>query len=183
MGKRKKKSIKPITNNANSTIHLNITTCPPQVEKSSEMFRPSAFRAVNSAKQSVAANTPMKVLYPNTQFDISSEYCPDTSSFTPKTNGVYSIIGFIGFRPCAKNNDYRTRVEIRINGNSAIAIDNDFFGGGTSSFANGVAVSTIMYLKAGDYVEIYAESSVPGVILSLEGGSHFEAARFPSPTI
>lgn len=44
----------------------------------------------------------------------------------PKTKGVYSIIGTIGFFPNDPTLNYRARVEIRVNGNAAIAIDNDF---------------------------------------------------------
>ena len=46
--------------------------------------------------------------------------------FMPKTKGVYSIIGTIGFFPNDPTLNYRARVEIRVNGNAAIAIDNDF---------------------------------------------------------
>lgn len=67
-----------------------------------------------------------------------------------------------------------------MNGNAAIAIDNDFFG--TINFGNVVSVSTIIQLNEGDQVEVYAQSSIDGVLSTLEDGSHFEAARFPSPT-
>lgn len=49
------------------------------------------------------------------------------------------------------------------------------------SFGNVVSVSTIVQLNAGDEVEIYAQSSIDGVLSPLEDGAHFEAARFPSP--
>ncbi|EEL34684.1 hypothetical protein bcere0019_20660 [Bacillus cereus Rock3-28] len=67
-----------------------------------------------------------------------------------------------------------------MNGNAAIAIDNDFFG--PIGFGNVVSVSTIIQLNAGDTVEIYVQSSIDGVLSPLEDGPHFEAARFPSPT-
>ncbi|MEC5238329.1 ABC transporter permease, partial [Bacillus mycoides] len=41
----------------------------------------------------------------------------------------------------------------------------------------------ILQLHAGDIVEIFAQSSIDGVISSTEDGSHFEAARFPSPIV
>ena len=77
--------------------------------------------------QPVPANTFVKVLFQNEQFDLANEYNPATSIFIPKTRGVYSIIGTIGFFPNNSNFDYRARVEIRVNGNAAIAIDNDFW--------------------------------------------------------
>ena len=52
---------------------------------------------------------------------------------------------------------------------------------GPISFGNVVSVSTIVQLNAGDEVEIYAQSSIDGVLSPLEDGAHFEAARFPSP--
>ena len=41
---------------------------------------------------------------------------------------------------------------------------------------------TIIQLNEGDRVEVYAQSSIDGVLSTSEDGSHFEAARFPSPT-
>lgn len=143
--------------------------------------RASAFRAINSTNQTVTANTFVKVIFPTEQFDLANEYNPATSTFTPKTGGVYSIIGTIGFLPNNTNLDYRARVEIRVNGTTAIAIDNDFFGGGTA-FVNAVSVSTIFELQKGDKVEVFAQSNIAGTIVASEDGSHFEAARFPSPT-
>lgn len=97
---------------------------------------------------------------------------------------MYSILGTISFSPNNPNIGYRARIEIRINGNPTIAIDNDFFGRGVN-FANAVNVSTILQLEAGDRVEIFAESSVDGTTLTDTDGvisTHFEAARFSSPT-
>ncbi|EEK44977.1 hypothetical protein [Bacillus paranthracis] len=118
-------------------------------------------------------------MFQNEQFDLANEYNPATSIFIPKTKGVYSVIGTIGFFPNDPSLNYRARVEIRVNGNAAIAIDNDFFG--PIGFGNVVSVSTIIQLHAGDQVEVYAQSSIDGVLSPSEDGSHFEAARFPSP--
>ena len=118
-------------------------------------------------------------MFQNEQFDLANEYNPETSIFIPKTKGVYSFIGTIGFFPNDPSLNYRARVEIRVNGNAAIAIDNDFFG--PIGFGNVVSVSTIIQLHEGDQVEVYAQSSIDGVLSTSEDGSHFEAARFPSP--
>ncbi|MGV2528017.1 UNVERIFIED_CONTAM: ABC transporter permease [Bacillus thuringiensis] len=152
-------------------------------DKKEELVRASAFRAVNTVNQPVLANTPVKVLFQNEQFDLANEYNPVTSIFTPKTRGVYSVLGNITFSPNDFNVNYRARVEIRVNGNLAIAIDNDFFGTGVF-FNNDVSVTTILQLEAGDSVEVFAESSIAGVIVQNVNGLntvHFEAARFPSP--
>ena len=148
------------------------------------LVRASAFRARNTVNQNVPANTFVKVLFQNEQFDLANEYNPVTSIFTPKTRGVYSVLGNITFSPNDFNVNYRARVEIRVNGNPAIAIDNDFFGTGVF-FNNDVSVTTILQLEAGDLVEVFAESSIAGVIVQNVNGVntvHFEAARFPSPT-
>lgn len=144
--------------------------------------RESAFRALNlTMPQNVPANTFVKAVFPTEQFDLANEYNPITSTFRPKKDGVYSIIATIGFSPNDQMLDYRTRIEIRVNGTTAIAIDNDFFGGNTP-FVNAVSVSTIYNLEAGDRVEVFVQSSIAGTIVTSEDGSHFEAARFPSPT-
>ncbi|MDI3089719.1 ABC transporter permease [Priestia megaterium] len=145
--------------------------------------RKSAFRAINLANQTVPANTFVKVLYQLEEFDLANEYNPANSTFIPKKRGVYLVLGTIGFSPNNINLAYRTRVEIRVNGNPAIAIDNDFFGEGLN-FANAVNVSTILELEAGDRVEIFAQNSIAGIIPANNNGAistHFEAARFPSP--
>lgn len=126
-------------------------------------------------------NTFVKVIFPTEQFDLANEYNSTTSTFIPATNGVYSVQSKIGFQPDNFNLDYRAQIEIRVNGNPAVAIDNYFFGGGTV-FVNAVAVSSILQLQETDQVEVFAQSSIAGTIVSIEDGSHFEADRFPSPT-
>ena len=52
-------------------------------------------------------------------------------------------------------------------------------------FNNDVSVTSILQLEAGDFVEVFAESSIAGVIVQNVNGFntvHFEVARFPSPT-
>ena len=61
--------------------------------------------------------------------------------------------------------------------------DNDFFG--PINFGNVASVSTILKLRAKDKVEVFAQSSTAGFIAVNTDGqasTHFEAARFPSPT-
>ncbi|PEM86825.1 ABC transporter permease [Bacillus wiedmannii] len=159
-------------------VNVKVNCCSDDYQYN--LVRASAFRAVSTVNQNVPANTFVKVLFQNEQFDLANEYNPATSIFIPKTRGVYSVIGTIAFIPNNLNTNYRARVEIRVNGNSAIAIDNDFFG--PINFANVVAVSSIIQLNAGDVVEVFAQSSVAGVISTVENSTHFEAARFPSPT-
>ncbi|KFM98935.1 ABC transporter permease [Bacillus clarus] len=159
-------------------VNVKVECCSD--DKLYNLVRASAFRARNTMTQNVPVNTFVKVLFQNEQFDLANEYNPATSIFSPRTRGVYSVLGTIGFLPNNTNLNYRARVEIRVNGNFAIAIDNDFFG--PINFGNVVNVSTILQLEAGDQVEIFAQSSIAGVIDTSAGVTHFEAARFPSPT-
>ncbi|MEH7348710.1 ABC transporter permease [Gottfriedia acidiceleris] len=143
----------------------------------------SAFRAVSNVTQTVPENTFVKVNYNKKQFDLANEYNPFTSIFRPRNNGVYLISATISFFPNNNNVNYRARIEIRVNGRPAIAIDNDFFG--PINFGNVVNVSTIQKLNAFDKVEVFAQSSIAGVIgANVDGdvSTHFEAARFPSPS-
>ncbi|MBC6973459.1 ABC transporter permease [Bacillus sp. Xin] len=162
-----------------TSVNVNVNCCCE--DKKEKLVRASAFRAVNTVNQNLPANTFIKVLFQNEQFDLANEYNPATSIFIPKTRGVYSVIAKIGFFPNDTNLNYRARVEIRVNGNAAIAIDNDFFG--PINFGNAVSVSTIIQLEVGDQVEVFAQSSIAGVISIAEDRSHFEAARFPSPIV
>lgn len=142
----------------------------------------SGFRAINNTTdQPVPANAFVKVIFPTVQFDLANEYNPATSTFIPNKNGVYSVLSTIGFAPNDSNVNYRTRIEIRVNGNIANAIDNEYFGAGVS-VANSRQVGTILNLQANEQVEIFVTSTTPGVITSLNGCSQLEAARFPSPT-
>ena len=174
-----------ISNIGNPTINVNVTTASSDVDVD-QLVRASAFRAVKTVNQVLVPNTPVQVLYQDEQFDLANEYNPTTSTFSPTANGVYSVIGTVSFSPNFPNLPYRTRIEIRVNGNPAIAIDNDFFSATIPSFSNVVEVSSILQLQAGDQVTIFAESNIGGTIaLNTAGGNstHFEAARFPSPTV
>ncbi|MFB5664080.1 ABC transporter permease [Alteribacillus sp. HJP-4] len=143
------------------------------------LIKDSAFRAVNqTVTQTLPADTFVKVVFPTVQFDLGNEYKPATSTFKPSSRGIYFLVAFIGFSPDNPNVNYRTRIEIRVNGEPAISIDNDFFG--PVPFLNGAAVSDILQLCPGDRVEIYAQSSTAGTISTAETGSHFAAARISS---
>lgn len=155
----------------------------PNDPKEENISIASAFRAVNNTNQTVPENTFVKVNYQIEQFDLANEYNPGTSTFRPNKNGVYLVSATISFAPNNNNVNYRVRIEIRVNGRPAIAIDNDFFG--PINFGNVANVSTILKLRAKDQVEIFAQSSTAGIIAVNADGqasTHFEAARFPSPT-
>jgi len=158
-------------------FNLNTNCC----DKEKESVKPSAFRAVNNtAQQIVTADTlVVPVLYSNKIFDLNNEYEPVTSTFTPKQDGVYSIIASVGFGIVYTIN-YRVLISIQINGNPVVA-DNDFFG--EIPFSDVTSVSAILQLTAGDEVNVAAVSSANGVLLANPLAMHFEAARLPSPLI
>lgn len=145
-----------------------------------ESTRPSAFRAINmSTLQQIPANTTVKVLYPNIQFDLANEFNSAASMFIPETRGVYSLTASVLFAPSNFNEAYRGRINIQVNGHE-VAADNDFFGANIE-IKNIISVSTITELKCEDVVEVFFISSVAGTINLLNSITRFEGARFPSP--
>ncbi len=158
------------------SFNVNINCC----NKKKKSVRPSAFRAVNNtAEQSVTADTPVvPVLYPDKIFDLNNEYDPVASTFTPKQDGVYSIIASVSF--AGRTINFRVLTSIQINGNPVVA-DNDFFG--EIPFSDVTSVSAILQLTAGDKVNVSAVSSTEGFLLANPLVMHFEAARLPSPLI
>ncbi len=142
---------------------------------------PSAFKAVNeTTAQSVGPN-PVQIEYPDEIFDLNNEYNPSTSTFTPKQDGVYSIIASIGFLP-NNSKKYSVRIFIVVNGDP-VAADNDFM---HLPIVNLVNVSTILKLSEGDEVQVSAQATtngntVPEPLENTVHFTHFEAARFPSP--
>ncbi|SCM93633.1 Uncharacterized protein BWINRASL_01620 [Bacillus mycoides] len=144
----------------------------------------SAFRAVRNETNAVIdvpAETVVQVLYPNEQYDLINEYNTFISTFIPATKGIYSIIASVEFRPAEfPSPDYRLIIAIRVN-NTQVAIDNDFFSTITNN--NIASVSTNTQLNAGDVVQISVRSSIAGTIISDPLSTHFEATRFPSPTM
>ncbi|MCO1602809.1 hypothetical protein [Desulfosporosinus nitroreducens] len=159
-------------------LTLNSTCCHKRIK----CLRPSAFRAVNnSTQQSVAADIPVvPVMYPNQVFDLNNEYDPVCSTFTPKQDGIYSVIASVDFYPDITQVNHRVLISIQINGNPVV-VDNDFFG--EITFRNVTSVSAILQLTAGDAVNVSAVSSTNGFLTDVPLGMHFEAARLPSPLI
>ncbi|RDI37932.1 ABC transporter permease [Falsibacillus pallidus] len=141
--------------------------------------RESAFRAINTKAQPVEANQTVKVYFDREEFDLGHEYEPCPSVFEPRNDGVYLITTTVGFQPESFNENYRARVEFRINGQPFEAADNDFWGTGVP-YANAVAVTAILKLEADDTVEVFVQSSVAGSILASVPGSgvnSFSGAR------
>jgi hypothetical protein len=141
---------------------------------------PSAFRAVNlTDEQMVTANTPVfPVLYPDEVFDLNNEYNPDTSTFIPKQDGIYSIIGSVSFFPNNISINYRVVINIRVN-EIPVVTDNAFFGANPVPTGDQASVSAILQLEAGDEVNISVFITTDGILMAEPEprGMHFEAAR------
>lgn len=144
----------------------------------------SAFRAVNASfEQSVTADVlVVPVQYPDVIFDLNNEYNPATSTFTPKIDGIYSVIAMVNFGPVINGvivpTNYRVLTVIRVNG-SPVAADNDFFG--ELPIGDATSTSVILQLSAGDEVNVATTVSTNGVLFANPLGMQFQAARLPSP--
>ncbi|MEC1581146.1 C1q-like domain-containing protein [Bacillus subtilis] len=136
----------------------------------------SAFRATSNMNLSVAANAASGVLFQNEQFDLANEYNPNTSTFSPRTAGVYSLNASVEFQPNAIV-DFNLEVVFLVN--------QDVVGGNNKSQAGNipavVAITEILQLNAGDTVTVAMRSTAAGVIQATTR-THFAAARVPSPT-
>jgi len=157
------------------SIELRVPQEPPEISQPQ-----SAFRAIKTIDQTNIGGGPTKVEYDTQQFDLNNEYDPTTSTFMPMQDGVYLIIASLNFTPFVVGISYMLNIEIHLNGDR-IAYDNEQFSN-PELLNNVFSVSTIYQLNAGDRIEVFASTSAPGGGETLEDeGTHFEAARFPSP--
>ncbi|MFC0274978.1 ABC transporter permease [Metabacillus herbersteinensis] len=141
--------------------------------KGKKGVRSSAFRAVsnNTDQQITSARELTKVQYPVEQLDINNEYNPVTSTFTPRQNGIYSIIASILASPVAA----QTFIELRIfvNGEPGVGVFENITG-----VLGSISVSTNLQLQVGDTVEVFVGGiPTPFFIESDPDFTHFEATR------
>ncbi|MCY8722702.1 hypothetical protein MOD87_14045 [Bacillus inaquosorum] len=124
---------------------------------------------------SVAANAASGVLFQNEQFDLANEYNPDTSTFSPRTAGVYSLNASVEFQ-ANENVDFNLEVVFLVN--------QDVVGGNNETQAGNlpaVAITEILQLNAGDTVTVAVRSTAAGTIQETTR-TRFAAARVPSLT-
>ncbi|MEC0274451.1 hypothetical protein [Peribacillus frigoritolerans] len=142
----------------------------------------SAFRAqkeVVEEQNYPTADTPIQVTYPLQIFDLNDlEYNPATSTFIPQQNGVYLICASVLF--LRENPNIDTFLSIDITAGGLIANGRQFYGAGTV-VQPVIDVCTIAQLQANQQVQVRFLANQPGSILPADFGTHFEAARFPSP--
>jgi hypothetical protein len=133
----------------------------------------SFIRAYQAPVQSIAATTNTKVNFQVELSDNLSEYDPSISRFVAKQSGIYIIKGSVGIGNLAANN--RVVVTYNVNGieNNRL-FDNVIVAGNVSSTASG---SDIVYLNAGQYVEVYVFSEIATTLQSLSINTVFEVIR------
>lgn len=167
----------------NSTLNSRLHTSASLGNVQPNTRQLSVFRAVNTGSQPLSVSI-SRVQYPVEKTDLNNEYNPATSTFTPFSNGVYSLIASIYFSPNTPvaGQHYFLKLLIRING-TVVASDTEWIPGGDGV----IAVSTIQRLQAGDTVEVLANSGRDGKIngtaplSNIQGGgpdqTRFEGAR------
>lgn len=153
--------------------------------------KPSAFRAFNAETQSYPnAGDVQKVFYPGDTpprgFDLLGEYDVSNSTFIPAQDGVYYLCASVDFDPDLTSlpSTFEIILFITINGFSRIFDSENitFVSNPGSIIGTGIiSVSGIRQLNAGDRVEVFFVSNVPGTINNLADATHFEASRLPSP--
>jgi len=113
----------------------------------------SRVRAHLSASQSVAANTNVKVTFNVEDFDGNNEYDPTTNyRFTAAAAGYYLISARLDWYPVVSGYYYTCRIYL----NGAIA-QVSYANASTSTYLS-TNLTALMYLKAGDYIEVYGEN-------------------------
>lgn len=88
----------------------------------------SAFRATSNMNLSVAANAASGVLFQNVQFDLANEYNPGTSTFSPRTAGVYSLNASV---------EFQANANVGFNLEVVFLVNQDVVGGGNNQFQAG----------------------------------------------
>ncbi|MBN8203172.1 collagen-like triple helix repeat-containing protein [Bacillus sp. NTK034] len=139
----------------------------------------SAFRAtVNESQDFVGSGIFETVQYPIEVFDLNNEYNPPVF-FTPNQDGVYSICASVAFildNPAVNQDVF---IVINVDGTD-IAQNKVSFVGGTTNFGI-INVCTVTQLQATDNVLVGIITDQPLTSDPTQSGTHFEAARFPSP--
>lgn len=125
----------------------------------------------------MATNAASGVLFQNEQFDLANEYNPDTSTFSPRTAGVYSLNAAAEFQANA-NVDFNLEVVFLVN--------QDVVGGNNETQAGNlpavVAITEILQLNAGDTVTVAMRRSTAAGTIQATTRTRFAAARVPSLT-
>lgn len=145
-------------------------------------IRPSGFRAEATSFTPVVPNASEKVSYAVEIFDYYNEYDPETSTFTPKTAGLYIFTVSVSFLPASQDVPLNIGVGIWVNDEVFTReFDDEYFARTTAPALNDIVENTvILQLKAGDRVYAKFNSNQSGII---DGhvNTAFSGARFPSP--
>ncbi len=134
------------------------------------------FRAVKSADQSVPGGAGYSLLtFEDVLFDSGMEYDAATSSFVPRLDGVFLINATAAFSASGLADNAVFLMITPDNGTTGAQFSSNSMPGGEVNFDD---ISAILYLNAGDKIQIFARSTVPGTFL--KDYTAFSAARLPS---
>ncbi|KAB2488093.1 C1q-like domain-containing protein [Priestia endophytica] len=144
----------------------------------SRSVRLSAFRAINNtANQLLPANAASQVLFQNEQFDLANEYNPNTSTFIPQMDGVYSLTASVEFQPNIIG-EFTLEIAFLINSDVIEGRNSETF---TGNIPGILTTTEVLQLNVGDQVQVAMRSTAAGAIQAMPS-THFAAARVPSPT-
>ncbi|MDZ5609729.1 ABC transporter permease [Bacillus pseudomycoides] len=146
-----------------------------------QLIRPSAFRAVKAFNQNVLIERFQQITYETKQFDLKDEYNISDSTFVPKRKGVYAITAGAAFLAKFPFDTSRTTTMlIRVNDIDIVKEDYHFVPE-LAGRPYAVRISTILQLNKRDKVQVWTIISGGNMTILNNEGTHFEAARFPSP--
>lgn len=133
----------------------------------------SAFRAYQSASQTMSVATWTKVAYQTEQFDHLGEYNTSLYRFTASKNGIYVVSAKLGFASGVTSGEYLA-LTVRVNGSEYTRLEEKHTGASASITVGGTAV---LKLNAGDYVEIWAYTNRAHSSTASIANSYFAMSR------
>ncbi|WP_336786039.1 C1q-like domain-containing protein [Paenibacillus sp. MMO-177] len=132
----------------------------------------SAFKAVSNKNQSIGRpEFGVTVKYGKVIFDAGNEYNPDTSTFIPKHDGVYSLFGSILYKRGSLKPD-EVLLLLTVNdfvvfaGSKVINSDREF-----------ITAAAVKKLRKGDKVKLVASSHVSGGVILKGCSTRFKGKR------
>ncbi|SFM36032.1 hypothetical protein SAMN03159341_12836 [Paenibacillus sp. 1_12] len=173
-----------ISNVGNPVINVNVST---STSDASNLVKASAFKATAIQDVQIPLQTPTKLLFTSEIFDLDNEYDTSTSTFIPKTAGVYVVTASAMYikNLFSASNESNVILYITVNGQMIDEEDDFRMNFGLSTTGQIVSVNDILNLNAGDRVEVGCFQSiftddVGGTVLGRPFATFFTAARVPS---
>ncbi len=123
----------------------------------------SAFRAVKSTDQAISPPNPFTlVTFGDVQFDCDDEYYPSVSAFISKQDGIYLISSKLIF---LSGVDSVSSLAVYISLDGGVTSQQSVFEHALAGLILTAEVSALLELAAGATVQIFALSTVSGILL------------------